>query len=34
LGLASQIEQPCMVITGNSCSNVGNGKPITMMGTS
>ena len=34
LGLALPASLPCMVYAGTSCVNVGNGKPIIMMGTS
>lgn len=34
LGLALPASVPCMVYAGTTCVNVGNGKPIIMMGTS
>lgn len=34
LGLALPASLPCLVYAGTSCVNVGNGKPIVMMGTS
>ena len=34
LGLAAPASIPCMVYKGNSCTQEGSGKPITMMGTS